>query len=227
VLVPGHKVLVRLLQEDDEHKDDKPLVLQRQRRRRAAVVLCWSIGGLGLVLALVGVIGLLELVVYPGWWPVTPTSLGLGVLLIGYAWTLAEATGLRAAPERADPPGVLDVLPRVALAAVVVLTSFWSVATLAQKSGLQNARSVIVEPKSLPRVSVFAGQRLHLDDPGVRETELPGAEARYRFRYDGLRLLVRSNNRYFLLPVQWRPGTHAIVLPDDPALRIELFRAGT
>lgn len=208
VLVPGHAALVRFL----------------RPRRRAAHAVCWTIAALGLVVVGCGMLGLLGLAAYPGSFPVTPIGLGLGVLSIGYASVLAQMTELRPRLQRAEPPIAFEILPRVAAAAVVVLTLFWSVAVFAQAHGRAVARSLVVESRSLPQITIFAEERLHLDGPGVREAELTGAEARYRFRYDGLRLLVRSNDRLFMLPTPWRPGGHAIVLPDDPTLRIELFR---
>jgi hypothetical protein len=66
---------------------------------------------------------------------------------------------------------------------------------------------------------------MHLSGPGIIEYPLSSdAEAMYRFRYDGYRLLLRSDEMYFLLPLQWRPGARAVVLADDPSLRVEFFR---
>jgi hypothetical protein len=41
---------------------------------------------------------------------------------------------------------------------------------------------------------------------------------------NGYRLLLRSDEKYFLLPLHWRPGAHAAVLADDSAVRLEFFR---
>ena len=46
----------------------------------------------------------------------------------------------------------------------------------------------------------------------------------FRYRYDGYRLLIRSNKRHFLVPVQWRPGTRAVVLADERTVRVEYYR---
>jgi hypothetical protein len=124
---------------------------------------------------------------------------------------------------RATEP--LLVLQRVAVAAVVVVTLFWSAAVFAQLDGVQTAERIAANPRSLPGVVVFAPRKLHLDGSSVLETTLPpDAEPLYRYRYDGFRLLIRSDKRLFLLPAQWRPGTHAVVLADEPTLRIEYYR---
>ena len=45
----------------------------------------------------------------------------------------------------------------------------------------------------------------------------------YGFRYDGLRLLQRTGNKYYLIPVGWRT---AAALPDDTTIRVEFSTAG-
>jgi hypothetical protein len=47
-------------------------------------------------------------------------------------------------------------------------------------------------------------------------------DGRY-YRYDGLRLLVRTSDGYILLPTNWRPGMRTIVLRDSPDLRLEFY----
>ena len=77
-----------------------------------------------------------------------------------------------------------------------------------------------------PSAVVYSAKRLQLDSPGVRETALQDPDAAYRFRYSGLKLVLRSNDKYFLLPAGWSgPDGSIIVLPDSEALRVE-FRAG-
>ncbi len=62
---------------------------------------------------------------------------------------------------------------------------------------------------------------------GVHEAQLRGADAAYRYRYSGLRLLAWSNNRYFLLPDGWSSADQiTIILPDSDNLRVE-FTHGT
>jgi hypothetical protein len=90
---------------------------------------------------------------------------------------------------------------------------------------VEEAERIAGRPTLLPGAVIFSPHRLHLDLAGVTETVLPAEEApRFRYRYDGLRLLVRSNDRFFLIPTQWRPGSHAVVLTDEPTYRLEFYR---
>jgi hypothetical protein len=55
--------------------------------------------------------------------------------------------------------------------------------------------------------------------------ELQTEEAAYRFRCNGLRMLLHSGGRWFLLPVGWtaQNGATVVLLPDDaPTLRVDL-----
>ena len=103
----------------------------------------------------------------------------------------------------------------------------WSVAIYAQIRGFEEAQQIARRPASLPGVVVFAPSPLHLSGGGIRATILIDDQAKRYYRYDGLRLLVRANDRYILLPARWRPGMRTIVLPDDPALRLEFYLTGT
>lgn len=48
----------------------------------------------------------------------------------------------------------------------------------------------------------------------------------YAFRYEGLRLLIRSNGRFFLLPTGWSTsGGVTIALRDREGLRVEFVRS--
>lgn len=62
----------------------------------------------------------------------------------------------------------------------------------------------------------------------VSRTELTGNNQAYHYRYEGLRLYIRSADRYFLLPATWSKidadsarAARLIVLRDDPSLRFE------
>lgn len=80
-------------------------------------------------------------------------------------------------------------------------------------------------------VVVYSARDLGLPS-AVQRTVLPGREQAYRYRYDGLRLFVRTGDRYLLLPATWSrvdddPAPDImIVLPDDGTLRFE-FTPGT
>ncbi|MFJ9773570.1 hypothetical protein ACIRVF_20380 [Kitasatospora sp. NPDC101157] len=67
-----------------------------------------------------------------------------------------------------------------------------------------------------------------MDWAGVRETALPNAVAgaRYRYRYEGLRLLAQSGDRMFLIPQSWTGDTgNAPVVPVGVDVRV-VFHPG-
>ncbi|MGH3771334.1 MAG: hypothetical protein ACRDRW_08060 [Pseudonocardiaceae bacterium] len=205
VAVPAHLGLVR--------------VMAKPRWRKRTVL---PLVATGTALTVVGLLGFLGVVTYPVTWPLVPLSLGLGVLLIGYSVALWRGpSGAELGPLGGSE--VIDVVTRVTFAAFLTLTLLWSVAIYAQNNGFDDGEKIAQQPASLPGVVVFSPHPLFLQDAGVRETVLIGDQGSRYYRYDRLRLLVRANGRYILLPVNWRPGTRAVVLPDDPAVRLEFF----
>jgi hypothetical protein len=80
-----------------------------------------------------------------------------------------------------------------------------------------------------PRATVFSATPLGIQAPGVHEQQLTvdpaaGKEA-VRYRTTGLRFLVRSGGRMFLVHDGWTPqrGT-VIVLPDNDQVRWQFSR---
>jgi hypothetical protein len=98
------------------------------------------------------------------------------------------------------------------------------VAVYAQARGVREAAGVAATISRRPGVTLYSARRLHLEGPSIRETEPGGPDAAYRFRYSGLKLVVRSGGKWFLLPVNWTPGNRgaALPLPDTGDLRVEL-----
>jgi hypothetical protein len=77
-------------------------------------------------------------------------------------------------------------------------------------------------------VILYSVQPLGLDGPGVDYTSLPADPSRFRFRYSGLKLLVRSGGKYFLVPAGWssRSGAPTFAIPDGDDIRVE-FQPGS
>ncbi|MFG1694057.1 hypothetical protein [Nonomuraea sp. NPDC049309] len=100
----------------------------------------------------------------------------------------------------------------------------WSVTEYAQQRGREAADRYWADPGRLPSTVVYAVRRLFLEGPGITGTVLADPNAMYRHRCTGLRLLIHSNQRYFLLPACFAtsPWARAIALPADASLRLEL-----
>ena len=84
-----------------------------------------------------------------------------------------------------------------------------------------------MRPIALPRLpgaAVYSHQRLSLHAPGVREVPCRDPEAAFRFRYDGLTLLLQSGDQYVFLPAKWSPNEGvAVLLPRNDSVRLEFF----
>lgn len=110
---------------------------------------------------------------------------------------------------------------------VVVICTFWTFLLYAQATGVtQSYRLACGHLQELPRVAVYSTQPLGLSAKSgvtVEHVDAPGTG--YQWRYAGLRLLVRSDDRYFLLPTGWvNRDDVAIVLGESPTLRFEYQR---
>jgi hypothetical protein len=188
-----------------------PDASRRERMRmlaRGAVVV-------GALLFVFGALALFDLLWFTPPDLVQSASSGVGIALLAYGVYVGDRLGERTS-------GRFEL---VLVGLLVVLSAFWSVSDYADAQGRRRARELAMHLDSRPRVIVFAPHRLDL--PGsVTERPIEAGDAAYRYRYSGLRLLVRSDGRYFMVPDRWQKGDgRAIVLADSPSLRFE-FGAG-
>ncbi|MFJ2771587.1 hypothetical protein [Streptomyces sp. NPDC087300] len=126
----------------------------------------------------------------------------------------------------ASPPS-----PRPAAAAlaewgvVLVLVGlglFWAANDYAAAVGETRAREFVAGLPTYPYAIVYSADSLSLTAPGVRETRCRDPKAAYRFRYDGLKLMLQSGGQYVLVPERWsRAHGVAVLLPRSPAVRLE------
>lgn len=109
-----------------------------------------------------------------------------------------------------------DRPPRTARVVLVVLlvtvALFWQTERLAKLAGHALAQETQRDIAGrLSRVSLISGEDLYIDGVGVEATRLSD-EA---FRYDGLYLLQRSGDKYFLLTDGWAAGEGKLILVTD------------
>lgn len=209
VAVAGHYLLQHVL----EHVDVEP--------RR----LVWV--GLGLTataLLVLGVVGLFRRA-HPLFSPLfAPCALGAGTALLEYATTMAAAStkatdGVTAALHRTGTV-------RRALAGGLVLASiFWLAANVALQRGVDSARAIELQLPSQHQAVVYSRDRIQISGPGVNVVPVETPSAAFAFRYNGLRTLVHSGGRWFLLPVGWTHdnGATVILLRDNmDTVRVDL-----
>jgi hypothetical protein len=151
-----------------------------------------------------------------------PASPGIGIVVLAYGMYLRAQVASGARPPTAGQSG-RGLRADVALVCLlVVLSAFWTASVYATALGRGRAIQTAQRLGMRPAVTVYSRQRLHLDGPGIFEQRLAGRYSAYRYRYSGLRLLIRSDDKYFLLPDAWSRGAGAaIVLPDGQGLRFE------
>jgi hypothetical protein len=114
---------------------------------------------------------------------------------------------------------------RVLILVLLAFAVFWNVERLAHVVGEEYAAQITANPRQLLAVTIYSPKTLELHLRGVQETRLGNPESAYRYRYDGLRLVQRSGDRYLLMSEQWDARTSRIVvLRDSDAIRMELTR---
>jgi hypothetical protein len=181
-----------------------------RRLHQALIVLC----ALLLTLGLAGIIN-------RSWLPPLWSAVALGVgALIADALLVLRA-GRRDLAE-------LAYLRMLALA-VAVLATFWGTAIYAQFSGSNVARSIDRHQLARPGVVVYSKQRLQITGPGVAVSQSAvDSTGGYAFRYTGLRLLIRTQNHWLLMPEGWARtnGATIIRLAEDPGVRLDLLPPG-
>ena len=125
----------------------------------------------------------------------------------------------RDAGDRGRVGGVSLVL----VGALLTATLFWQTERLAQLGGdalADDLKDHVAD--RLPAVTLLSAGRLHIEGTGVDETPLEGADSAYRYRYEGLYLLQRSGDKYFLLTDGWQLDRgRLLVLTDSESIRLE------
>jgi hypothetical protein len=110
----------------------------------------------------------------------------------------------------------------VLLVVVMVAATFWTTATVAEWVGRGEARAIAADLSELPAVVMDTSERLFPGDDVIRFQQLePQEEGQvFRFRYFGLRLLVRGGDRLFLVPDRWSANASTLVVPYDDSVRL-------
>lgn len=183
-------------------------------RRRRAVVRTFAVAGAALIVA--GIVAAFLLPVL-GDWPyypfLTPFLLAAGSGLAAYA-----ASTARVYAKAAQGRSVV-----VLLVVIMVASTFWTTATVAEWWGRGEARTTASDLTELPAVVLDTSERLFPGDDAIRFSQLDTAgddQALFKYRYFGLRLLVRGGERLFLVPDRWSPDASTIVIPYDDSVRL-------
>jgi hypothetical protein len=169
----------------------------------------------GLLLLAVAVAGLRQVWIFPREVPVIPLLITGGVAAVTYSAVLyswGDASGR----------SLLGRAQFVALSGLIAGGIFWAWGSYAGTQGTAAAEETAATLAYRTDVAVFSTQRLGLSGPGITVDPIGDAESLYRFRYTGLRMLLRSDDRYFLLPRGWQKAQDpVIVLSESREVRLQ------
>ncbi|MBA9002727.1 hypothetical protein [Thermomonospora cellulosilytica] len=170
----------------------------------------------GLLLAAAGTVSVFAVTPLSHRLAAAPLTLAAGVLLLTYAHHLRR----RLRPTPVPPAAAIAEWATVFV--LLGMTLFWAVTDYAAAVAVSRARWYAARLDTLPDAVLYSERGLNLTGPGVREIPCTRKDAAYRFRYEGLKLILRSGDQYLFLPKDWtrRNGT-AFLLPRTPALRLE------
>lgn len=184
----------------------------------------WLAITLGTVLLVRAVIGIIHSSIAANEFPgITPISLGLGALLMAYGRHLV--TYVSPDQNRSQRRRRLERVVWTAVSGIAVLSLFWLTNSFAAAYGRGQADVDSLKLGTKPSVTLDTKERLYLGYPGVEETHLPIENGQqFRYRYRGLRLLIESDSRLFLIPERWRKGGNVLVLPEDSSVRVQFGR---
>lgn len=154
------------------------------------------------------------------WQPlVVPLVLAVGIGVAAYGAWLA-----RAVQYGADGAAWQTALRKLLVGAMISLAMFWELSNYADVVGRGQALGIANNIDSQPRATAYSAHPLGIKAPGVHEDKINMGDT-VIYRTTGLRLLVQSGGRLFLLHDGWTPqhGT-VIVLPDNDQTRWEFSR---
>jgi hypothetical protein len=185
------------------------------------VLVARSVALVGLILFGIGVSGEARHPIFGIQSLVTPLAFALGAGAIGYGAYLARR--LRSIRLGSSGSGAAKLgSVRIGLAgAFIILMLFWALGDWADAAGRGRALQLAQEIPQRPGVVVYSKERLNIEGHGVLVQEV-GDQSAFRYRYTGLKLLIRSGTKYFLVPGDWSPSDAVtIVLPDSDSRLLE------
>lgn len=202
------------------------VIVRRLKRKESAKGLVFAANAslvVGMLLLLVGIDSLFALTSLPVHFLAGALSPGLGAVFIAYGLflrsrLLTKDGDAQRSEGRRNRSAVIGVL-----IAIVALSLFWAASEYARELGRSRAIRLAGNLDLLSDAVVYSHQQLHIEAPGTTEDAIGEDETSFRYRTSGLKLFIRSDDKYFLLSDGWtRSEGTAIVLPDTADIRIEL-----
>jgi hypothetical protein len=188
-------------------------------RARTAIVIAVAVAGA--VLSTIGILTVFGRPLIELGLAMAPLSLAAGVLLLMFA---SRARRVR----RVKPSEWVALAEWSGVFIIVSICAFWAAGDYAGSVGFGRGQQVEAELRSYPNTVLYSAKSLNLTGPGITGTPCANPESAYRYRYDGLKLIMQSGNQYFFLPQDWSPVTGAaIILPRSDSVRLEFTVANS
>ena len=199
------------------------VTLVRRDNRSLTRWVVLGVASAGFVLLAISIVALFRPTAFAATLGLPGLFLASGVLLLSYAGRLLRTT---ATPAPIARPAWLPVAEWGAAFLLVSIGLFWAVANYSASVGTGRALQTEAMLTYEPTVVLFSAQSLSLKGPGVTEVACANPDAAYHFRYEGLKLVLRSGDQYVFLPAAWSPadGT-AIVIPRSASVRLEFSQS--
>jgi hypothetical protein len=165
----------------------------------------------------------------------TGLAIALGPAMTAYGGWIVARRARRAAADRAERTGLIAWYDGPAMAGLrrageicvgglAIAGLFLAVHEVAWNSGKARAYKDALHLPQQAEVVLDTRERLTDLPAGARELMLPSTKpATFRYRYRGLRLLLSSGGRLFLVPEQWTKVGRTLVVPYDGNVRIQLI----
>ena len=104
-----------------------------------------------------------------------------------------------------------------------LLGALWGVSVYGDRVGTRVANRIAAGLPNQPAVVLYSTERIALAGTGLMVAEIIQPDTKYHYQYSGMRLLVRSGDKYLLLPVGWQRGRDRVFfVRDDESVRIDI-----
>jgi hypothetical protein len=193
------------------------------RFHRPISVLSHGLRAVGALVLALGIYGAFVDFPFPVYYLIPPLCPAVGVLLLAYGSYLYREASTDFHTRNGSTTLAIS---KVLLGAFILLSLFWTASDYATALGNGRARQVAERLSMQPATTILSAKRLLISGPGVREQRINDSSSAYHYRYDGLRLLLRSGGHYFLIPDSWSRSRGAVImLPESGDVRLE-FKPG-
>jgi hypothetical protein len=149
----------------------------------------------------------------------TPSIIGAMVVAFGTLLYLRFGASL---PWHSS--GRMSALPTMGCVALLLITLFWALTSYAQDLGHGAARDTDNNIGRLPSVTIYSREPIDFAGGGnIKGSRIVEQDEKWTYRYTGARLLLYSNNRWFLIPKvssdRYRSSVTALL--DNEKVRVE------